>query len=74
MREIGMVSGARTIHGDVAEAVRQFEALHEMGCNGVAMTFPIWSPKEIRRFGELVLPELEKRGLWEPAWKRDGGW
>lgn len=74
VREIGMVSGARTIHGDVAEAVRQFEALDEMGCDGVAMTFPIWSPKEIRRFGELVLPELEKRGIWEPAWKRDGGW
>jgi len=74
VREIGMVSGARAIHGDVGEAVRQFEALHEMGCNGVAMTFPIWSPKEIRRFGELVLPELEKRGLWEPAWKRGGGW
>lgn len=74
VREIGMVSGARTIHGDVTEAVRQFEALAEMGCDGVAMTFPIWSPKEIRRFGELVLPELEKRGIWEPAWKRRGRW
>ncbi|MBV1879569.1 MAG: LLM class flavin-dependent oxidoreductase [Pseudomonadales bacterium] len=74
VREIGMVSGARSIHGDVAEAVAQFEALHDMGCDGVAMTFPIWSPKEIRRFGELVLPELEKRGIWQPAWQREGGW
>jgi FMNH2-dependent dimethyl sulfone monooxygenase len=74
VREIGMVSGARAIHGDVDTAVEHFQALADMGCNGVAMTFPIWAPSEIRRFGELVLPELEKRGIWQPAGKRTGVW
>lgn len=74
VRDIGMVSGARTCHGTVEEVADQFEILHgEFGAAGVAVTLPCWEPDEIRRFGRLVLPELRRRGLWQPHDAR-GGW
>jgi alkanesulfonate monooxygenase SsuD/methylene tetrahydromethanopterin reductase-like flavin-dependent oxidoreductase (luciferase family) len=65
LREIGMVSGARAAHGDPVAVASELQVLHDdFGCDGVAVTLPRWEPAEIRRFGELVLPELQRRGLW----------
>lgn len=74
LRSIGMVSGARTCHGTPEEVADQFQILHdEFGASGIAVTLPLWDGKEIRRFGRLVLPELERRGLWVHHRDR-GGW
>lgn len=75
MRAIGSVSGARKIHGgpaEVADGIAQL--VEEFGCDGVALSFPIWQPDEIERFGRLVLPILEQRGLWSHPRTRDFGW
>lgn len=75
MREIGSVSGARKIHGDpvqVADGIS--ELVTEFGCDGVAISLPVWQPEEIERFGRLVLPILEDRGLWSHPSTRDFGW
>lgn len=75
MREIGSVSGARKIHGDpvqVADGIS--ELVTEFGCDGVAISLPVWQPEEIERFGRLVLPILEDRGLWSHPSKRNFGW
>lgn len=74
LRAIGMVSGARTCHGTPSEVADQFQILHdEFGARGIAVTLPLWNGEEIRRFGRLVLPELERRGLWAHH-RRRAGW
>lgn len=75
MREIGSVSGARKIHGDalqVADGIS--ELITEFGCDGVAISLPVWEPEEIDRFGRLVLPILEDRGLWSHPRTRNFDW
>ncbi len=75
MRQIGSVSGSRKIHGGPEQVADGIEKLvNEFGCAGIAITFPVWKPDEIRRFGKLVLPILEKRGLWSHPRTRDYGW
>jgi dimethylsulfone monooxygenase len=75
MRQIGSVSGARRIHGGPDQVVAEIEHLaNEFGCDGIAITLPVWRPEEIRRFGELVLPRLEDRGLWTPPETRGWSW
>ncbi|MGE0153630.1 MAG: LLM class flavin-dependent oxidoreductase [Reyranellaceae bacterium] len=75
MRAIGSVSGARKIHGgptQVADGIA--ELVDGFGCDGVALSFPVWQPEEIERFGRTVLPILEDRGLWSHPRTRDFGW
>lgn len=75
MRAIGSVSGARKIHGgptEVADGIA--ELINDFGCDGVALSFPVWQPEEIERFGKLVLPILKERGLWSHPSTRDFGW
>lgn len=75
MRAIGSVSGARKIHGgptQVADGIA--ELVRDFGCDGVALSLPVWQPEEIERFGRLVLPILEDRGLWTHPRTRDFGW
>lgn len=68
LRQIGSVSGARKIHGDPDKVVDEFRTLAtDFGCDGVAVSLPIWSADEIRNFGKLVLPRLEAEGLWQRA-------
>lgn len=75
MRQIGSVSGARKIHGGPEQVADGIEKLaSEFGCAGVAVTLPVWTPEEIRRFGRLVLPVLERRGLWSHPSTRGFGW
>ncbi len=75
MRAIGSVSGARKIHGgpqEVADGI--VELIENFGCDGVALSFPVWQPEEIERFGRTVLPLLEERGCWSHPRRRDFGW
>ncbi len=75
MRQIGSVSGARKIHGGPMEVADGIATLiSDFGCNGIAITLPLWSGDEIERFGRLVLPILEERGLWTQPSKRNFGW
>jgi dimethylsulfone monooxygenase len=65
LRQIGSVAGARQIVGDPCEVADEIEMLHRtFGCDGVAITLPLWQPAEVLRLGELLGPELERRGLW----------
>ncbi len=74
-RQIGLVSGANKMHGSADEVADQIEVLHrKFGCDGVALTLPIWSPEEIRRLGELVLPRLQAKGIWSPPHTRNWSW
>ena len=75
LRKIGKVSGAREIHAGPDRAADEIERLAtEFGCDGIALTFPVWQPEEIKRFSKLVLPRLEKRGLWTHPASRGWTW
>lgn len=75
MRQIGSVAGARKIHGDPGAVADGLECLsRDFGCDGVALTFPWWTADEVQRFGDLVLPELKRRGLWGHPRDRGYGW
>ncbi|MFZ5780147.1 MAG: LLM class flavin-dependent oxidoreductase [Pseudomonadota bacterium] len=75
MRQIGSVSGARRIHGGPVEVADGIATLiSDFGCDGIAITLPLWNAEEIERLGKLVLPILEERGLWSPPSTRDFGW
>ena len=74
-REMGLVAGARKMHGSAEEVADQIEYLYrELGCQGLALVLPIWKPEEIFRIGETVLPLLQKKGIWEHPATRGGGW
>lgn len=75
MRKIGSVSGARKMHGGPEQVADDIEVLvKDFGCNGIAVTLPVWSPEEIQRFGALLLPILEARGLWQHPKTRNWSW
>lgn len=75
MREIGSVAGAKRIHGGPREVADGIERLIvEFGVNGLALTLPTWSIAELERVGDLLLPELERRGLWTRPHTRGFGW
>lgn len=75
MRQVGSVAGSRKIHGSADEVADHIEMLHhKFGCDGIAVTFPLWNPEEVRNFGELVLPRLEAKGIWAAPATRGYGW
>jgi hypothetical protein len=75
MRQIGSVSGARKVHGGAEAVADHVERLHrEFGADGIAITLPVWSPEEVKRVGDILLPRLAERGIWEPPSARDYGW
>lgn len=75
LRQIGSVAGSRKIHGGADEVADHIERLHrEFGCNGIAVTLPIWRAEEIRRFADLVMPRLEAKGIWTHPGTRGWSW
>jgi FMNH2-dependent dimethyl sulfone monooxygenase len=75
MRQVGSVAGSRNIHGDADAVADQIEMLHhKFGCAGIAVTFPVWNPDEVKNFGELVLPRLQAKGIWTAPETRGYGW
>ena len=70
-----VVAGARKIHGDPDEVADHIEMLHhEYGCDGIAISFPVWNPGELELFGELVLPRLQRKGIWTAPSNRGWTW
>jgi len=75
LRQVGSVAGSRRVHGSADQVADHIEMLHRsFGCGGIALTLPVWDPEEIFRFGELVLPRLEAKGIWTPPASRGWGW
>ena len=75
MRQVGSVAGARKIHGSADEVADHIEMLYrEFGCNGVAVSFPVWTTDEVKRFGELVMPRLKAKGIWVPPSEHNWSW
>ncbi|MEQ8438036.1 MAG: LLM class flavin-dependent oxidoreductase [Ilumatobacter fluminis] len=65
-------SGPR-LYGSAATVAEQIIAMHrDFACRGIALSFPLWEPSEIRRFGVEVLPILQRAGVWEHP--KDRGW
>lgn len=68
VKDLGLTAGTAAFHGDAEHVADRIEALREeLGSDGVSLSFPIWQPAEIERFGRLVVPLLERRGAWSPA-------
>jgi FMNH2-dependent dimethyl sulfone monooxygenase len=75
MRQVGSVAGARKIHGSADEVADHIEMLQsKFGCDGIAVTFPVWNPEEVRNFAALVLPRLQAKGIWTAPETRGYGW
>jgi FMNH2-dependent dimethyl sulfone monooxygenase len=75
MRQVGSVAGSRKIHGSADEVADHIELLQQkFGCDGIAVTFPVWNPDEVRNFGALVLPRLQAKGMWTAPETRGYGW
>jgi alkanesulfonate monooxygenase SsuD/methylene tetrahydromethanopterin reductase-like flavin-dependent oxidoreductase (luciferase family) len=75
MRQFGSVAGSRKIHGSADEVADHIEMLQKkFGCDGIAVTFPVWSPQEVTNFGALVLPRLQAKGIWSAPETRNYGW
>ncbi|MGE4218640.1 MAG: LLM class flavin-dependent oxidoreductase [Alphaproteobacteria bacterium] len=72
-KQMGLVGGAYKLHGSADEVADRIEYFYrEFGCQGLALVMPIWTPEEIHRLGELVLPRLQAKGIWTPP--ADRGW
>jgi FMNH2-dependent dimethyl sulfone monooxygenase len=75
LRQVGSVAGSRKIHGSAEEVADHIEMLHHrFGCDGIAITLPVWKPEEIHRLGELLLPRLERKGIWQHPSTRGFSW
>lgn len=56
----------------VAQAIIDvYDAVH---CHGLLLTFPLWHPEEIQRFGDQVLPILKEAGIWVHPEERGWDW
>lgn len=74
-RQMGLVGGAHKMHGGADQVADEIEYLYrELGCEGLAFVMPIWSPEELFRIGETVLPKLRKKGVWTPPAERGSTW
>lgn len=47
---------------------------HDVGCQGLLLTFPLWHEDEIRRFGQQVMPLLAEEGVWVHPEQRGWNW
>ncbi|ETW97669.1 MAG: hypothetical protein ETSY1_21775 [Candidatus Entotheonella factor] len=75
VRLVGLSSGALVNHGSpeqVAEGLKQL--YDDQDCRGVALTFPLWQPEEIKRFTDHVLPILERMGIWKSPIRHGWRW
>ena len=75
LRDLGLTAGTRRIYGDAAYVADQIQELRETtGCDGVSLSFPIWQPEQVERFGTMVGPLLQERGIWSSAASRGWPW
>jgi FMNH2-dependent dimethyl sulfone monooxygenase len=74
-KQMGLVAGARKMHGSAEQVADDIEYLYrECGCQGLAFVMPIWTPEELFRIGDLVMPRLRAKGIWTPPAERGWGW
>jgi alkanesulfonate monooxygenase SsuD/methylene tetrahydromethanopterin reductase-like flavin-dependent oxidoreductase (luciferase family) len=75
LRDLGLTAGTLRLHSDadgVADAIDQLQ--QTTGCDGLSLSFPIWQPEQIDRFGATVVPLLKERGVWTRAGERGWPW
>ncbi|MEO8559576.1 MAG: LLM class flavin-dependent oxidoreductase [Rhodospirillales bacterium] len=72
---VGSRGGGQLLHGSprtvVADIIRLRE---EYGCRGLAFSFPIWSPDEVRTTLLKILPLLAEAGVWTSPYERGWSW
>jgi FMNH2-dependent dimethyl sulfone monooxygenase len=75
IRKVGLSSGALVNHGSAEQVAQGLRDLYEdQHCRGVALTFPLWQPEEIKRFTDGVLPILERMGIWKSPLREGWTW
>jgi FMNH2-dependent dimethyl sulfone monooxygenase len=75
LRDLGLTAGTLKMHGDAEHVADQIQELQQRtGCDGLSLSFPIWRPEQIERFGTEVAPILKQRGIWTPAPERNWPW
>jgi alkanesulfonate monooxygenase SsuD/methylene tetrahydromethanopterin reductase-like flavin-dependent oxidoreductase (luciferase family) len=75
VRRVGLSSGALVNHGSPEQIAEGLKQLYDhQHCRGVALTFPLWHPEEIKRFTEGVLPILERMGIWKSPIRYGWSW
>lgn len=73
LRRIGVTAGSRLVHAGADQVAETLAKMHtQNGAEGIALSFPFWSPDELNNFARLVLPRLEQMGIWIHPSKR--GW
>jgi alkanesulfonate monooxygenase SsuD/methylene tetrahydromethanopterin reductase-like flavin-dependent oxidoreductase (luciferase family) len=72
---VGSRGGGQLLHGSPKTIVGEIVRLHqEFGCKGIAFSFPIWSPEEVRRSLLAILPLLAETGIWQSPYQRGWSW
>lgn len=75
VRLVGLSSGALVNHGSPEQVAEGLKQLYDhQHCRGVALTFPLWHPEEIKRFTDGVLPILERMGIWKSPIRHGWSW
>jgi FMNH2-dependent dimethyl sulfone monooxygenase len=75
VRRVGLSSGALVNHGSPEQIAEGLKQLYDhQHCRGVALTFPLWHPEEIKRFTDGVLPILERMGIWKSPIRYGWSW
>ncbi len=72
---VGSRGGGQILHGSPRTVVEGILHLHrEFGCRGLAFSFPLWSPQEVRRSLMSILPLLVEAGIWTSPYERGWSW
>lgn len=72
---VGSRGGGQLLHGSPRTVVSEIVRLHrKYGCRGLAFSFPVWSPDEVRRSLLSILPLLVEAGVWISPYERGWSW
>jgi FMNH2-dependent dimethyl sulfone monooxygenase len=75
LAEIGLTTSTVKLHGDPESVADGIQALKDtVGCDGITLSFPVWTTDEIDAFRTKVIPLLEARGVWSSAATRGWAW
>lgn len=71
----GSRGGGQLLHGSPRTVVAEILRLREeYGCRGLAFSFPLWSPDEVRATMLKILPLLAEAGVWVSPYRRGWSW
>jgi alkanesulfonate monooxygenase SsuD/methylene tetrahydromethanopterin reductase-like flavin-dependent oxidoreductase (luciferase family) len=75
VRLVGLSSGALVNHGSPEQVATGLDQIYDnQHCRGVALTFPLWHPAELKRFTDGVLPILVRMGIWKSPIRHAWSW